>query len=131
MIWHFQLKTGLIVSYIKHFRMSSRETAMEEGTLYEVDGKTCKIEDKSCEFFGPSELYGVAEFLNRDSDLWVFRRFGRLHLFNILYIQQHLTKLESKLKNRLDQVSRGINVDFDNLVPNIQNTLKEYGMSDD
>ena len=75
--------------------------------------------------FGPFELNDVAEFLNIDSDLWVFRRFGKLHLFNVLCIQQRLVMSEQQLEMQLSGKEPR---DFDNLLPSIQNDLKEYGM---
>jgi hypothetical protein len=66
--------------------------------------------------------------MSRESDLWVFRRFGTLHLFNILIIQQRLAKLELNLRL---QISRGTDAEYGELLPNIQHTLKAYGKPGD
>jgi hypothetical protein len=97
--------------------MSSRERAMEEGISHEA-------KKGFSEPFDSHELHKVAKYLSRDSDLWVFRRFGTLHLFNILHIQQRLTSLECELT---EELSNGTNANFSELIPNIQHTLKEYG----
>ncbi|KAI9742786.1 MAG: hypothetical protein M1818_003515 [Claussenomyces sp. TS43310] len=73
--------------------------------------------------FSPSDLRGVAEFLNVDSDRWVFRRFGKLHLFNILGMQQRLARLQHELDM---QISGEEPSDFDKLLPAIQHALSEY-----
>jgi hypothetical protein len=43
------------------------------------------------------ELFEIANLYSQDADLWVFRRFDRLHLFNILHLQRRLTQLEADL----------------------------------
>jgi len=101
--------------------MSSCEAAMEEGTLYGFQEKTCK-------WYSPHELYAVAEYMDRDPDLWVFRRFGILQIFNILSIQQRLTALEEKFQHRISSTP---GLSCNDLLPDIQHTLKEYSMSYD
>ena len=98
-------------------RMKSREAAMEEGV-------SCKPKYDPPTEFGPFELNDVAEFLSIDSDLWVFRRFTKLHLFSVLSIQQRLVMLEHEHEIQLSgKESR----DSDNLLASIQQALKDYG----
>ena len=57
---------------------------MEEGTSWDPEPKRrLKPPTK----FKPRDLEGVARFLNASSDFWVFRRFGKLHLFNLLRLE--------------------------------------------
>jgi hypothetical protein len=97
--------------------MTSREVAMEEGV-------SCKPKYDPPTAFSLFELNDVAEFLSIDSDLWVFRRFGKLHLFSVLGIQQRLVMLEHELEM---QLSGKAPRDSDNLLANIQQALKDYG----
>lgn len=101
--------------------MSSREAAMEEGTLY-------RFQEKTSSLYSPHELYRVAEYMDQDPDLWVFRRFGILQIFNILSIQQRLTALEGEFQRRISSDPR---LSCNNLIPDIQHTLKEYSTSHD
>jgi hypothetical protein len=72
----------------------------------------------------PADLSFVAQYLNQDPDLWVFRRFGKLHLFNILCLQQRLAELESTLEMKIwNDETTG----FDELLLDIKIALKEYG----
>ncbi|KAH0538339.1 hypothetical protein FGG08_005074 [Glutinoglossum americanum] len=48
------------------------------------------------------ELLDVVNLYSQDSDLWVFRRFNKLHLFNILYLQRRLRNLEKDLFRLMD-----------------------------
>jgi hypothetical protein len=103
--------------------MNSREiSTMEEGNIYRLENKTSTVPDFDPR--KPRELDLVAGYMNKDSDLWVFRRFGKLHLFNILYLQQRLAELENELER---QIEDGKDEGFDKLYPSIQNALKEYG----
>src|SRR5687767_14104188 len=43
------------------------------------------------------ELSRTATFMTGDGDLWVTNRFGRLHLINVLAIQQRLVDLEDEV----------------------------------
>lgn len=101
--------------------MPVRGAAIEEETLY-------GFKKKSPPPFSPYEHYGVAEFLNLDSDLWVFRRFGKLHLFNILCMQHRLAELEHQLEMQLSMEQER---NLDTLLPKIRLALKEYGTSRD
>ena len=98
--------------------MNSVEAAMEEGSLHMRHHKPPAL-------FAASDLMGVTEFLNIDSDLWIFRRFGKLHLFNILCMQQNLALLEDQLDR---QISFEEPTNFDQLLPTIKHALCEYGM---
>lgn len=53
--------------------------------------------------FSFSELDDVAKNLDVDPDLWVFRRFGKLHLFNLLRLQLDLVTLERKLEKHVQE----------------------------
>ena len=72
----------------------------------------------------PADLSFVAQYLNQDPDLWVFRRFGKLHLFNILCLQQRLAELENTLETKICNNER---TGFDELLSSIKVALKEYG----
>ena len=39
----------------------------------------------------------ASDFLSEDTDLWLCSRFDNLHMFNILALQDRLSKLETKL----------------------------------
>ena len=54
----------------------------------------------------------------------MFRRFGKLHLFNILCLQQHLAEMENMLETK---IWNGEKTGFDELLPSIKVALKEYG----
>ena len=95
---------------------------MEEGNIYYPENKICTVPDFDPRT--PRDLDLVAGYMKKDSDLWVFRRFGKLHLFNLLYLQQRLAQLENELEK---QIEGGKDEGFDNLYPSIQNALKEYG----
>ncbi len=96
-------------------KMGSCESAMEEGTRYESRDKTCSL-------YSSHELYKVAGYMNQDPDLWIFRRFGKLQILNILSIQQRLTSFEKDFEERISNPL----LNCDDLIPNIQHTLKEY-----
>ncbi|KAH6662272.1 hypothetical protein B0J14DRAFT_645435 [Halenospora varia] len=98
--------------------MSSRDASKEERSLYSSHDKPSKL------FLRPKADWGfVAQYLNQDSDLWVFRRFGKLHLFNILCLQERLAELENTLETKIwNDETTG----FDELLPSIKIALKEY-----
>ena len=100
--------------------MNSRGDPKEERGLYSSHDKPSEL------FLRPAaDLAFVAQYLNQDSDLWVFRRFGKLHLFNILCLQQRLAELENNLETKIwNDETAG----FDELLSEIKVTLKEYGM---
>jgi hypothetical protein len=83
-----------------------------------------------------SELDYSAKWMYKDPDLWVFRRFGRLHLFNVLCLQRRLTELEERVRRCMwENEEEGYQTLSDDqkvvqtLLPDIQRTLKDYGMS--
>jgi hypothetical protein len=81
------------------------------------------------------ELEDVAKYLDIDPDYWVFRRFGKLHLFNLLRLQLDLVRLERKLEKYIEastsaDISQNISDrEKEKFVNNIHQTLSEYGMS--
>ncbi|KAH8768543.1 hypothetical protein BGZ57DRAFT_929822 [Hyaloscypha finlandica] len=98
--------------------MSSRDVSKEEGGPHSSHDKPSKL------YLRPeADLSFVAQYLNQDPDLWVFRRFGKLHLFNILCLQQRLAELENKLETK---IWNGEKTGFDELLPSIKVALKEY-----
>jgi hypothetical protein len=99
--------------------MSSCDASKEENGLRSSHDMPSKI------FTRPSADLGfVAQYLNQDPDLWVFRRFGKLHLFNILCLQQRLAELENALETKIwNDETTGL----DELLPDIKIALKEYG----
>jgi hypothetical protein len=68
-----------------------------------------------------SKLREMAKLLDIDTDLWVFKRFQKLNLYNLLHLQHHLTQLESELSHRLD-----CSLSIDELIPAIRRALYEY-----
>jgi hypothetical protein len=76
-----------------------------------------------------------AEYIVQDPDLWVCRRYDRLHIFNLLNLQQKLSKLEDKLdellKQELMQKSRCLPEqmlqDQASLVEELQEAVRKYG----
>jgi hypothetical protein len=100
--------------------MNSRGDPKEERGLYSSHDKPSEL------FLRPAaDLAFVAQYLNQDPDLWVFRRFGKLHVFNILCLQQRLAELENTLETKIwNDETAG----FDELLSDIKVTLKEYGM---
>lgn len=53
------------------------------------------------------ELSKIATWMNQDRDLWLCRRFEKLHIFNILSLQHHLAKLEQRLDRFIKAELRG------------------------
>jgi hypothetical protein len=99
--------------------MSSPDASKEERGVHSSHDKPSKL------YLRPSaHLSFVAQYLNQDPDLWVFRRFGKLHLFNILQLQQRLAQLENTLETK---IWNGDTTGFDELLPDIKIALKEYG----
>ena len=99
--------------------MSPRDVSKEERSLHSSHDKPSKPPPRP-----PADLSFVAQCLNQDPDLWVFRRFGKLHLFNILCLQQRLAELENALETKIwNDETTG----FDELLLDIKITLKEYG----
>ena len=71
----------------------------------------------------------LADFMMLDSDLWIFRRFDRLHIFNIIYLQQHLADLERRLNEVVPKNGTGFDKDELNLLMiDMGTTLQKYGM---
>jgi hypothetical protein len=99
--------------------MSSRDAPKEERGLHSSHDKPSKVLRRP-----EADLSFVAQYLNHDPDLWVFRRFGKLHLFNILCLQQRLAKLENTLETKIWNDEK---TGFDELLPEIKVALKEYG----
>jgi hypothetical protein len=75
------------------------------------------------------ELWSSAGYIAKDPDLWNFKRFKMLHLFNILTLQERLTYLETKLL--LKTYGSSESLDLDRITLDIQATLKEYGRRKD
>ena len=72
----------------------------------------------------------LAGFMSQDSDLWMFQRFDRLNLFNIIALQQHLADLEQRLDQLVpDNVQKFDEKEFEDLKDDIQSSLKKYGMT--
>ena len=70
----------------------------------------------------------AADFMSYDSDHWVFRRFEKLSLFNILCLQQELLDCESRLNLALKDEWNGSKEDeLKQLIPEIRSKIKEYG----
>lgn len=100
--------------------MSSRDVSKEERDPHSPHNKPSKLILRP-----PADLSFVAQYLNQDPDLWVFRRFGKLHLFNILCLQQRLAELENALETKIwNNETDG----FDELLSDIKDGLTEYGM---
>jgi hypothetical protein len=99
--------------------MSSRDVSKEERGPHSSHDKPPKFRLRPS-----ADLSFVAQYLDQDPDLWIFRRFGKLHLFNILCLQQRLAELENTLETKIwNNETTG----FDELLPAIKVALKEYG----
>lgn len=118
--------------WIKFLTFSSEKSSSPETELEEdIEPNTEPPAD-----FSFSELDDVAEHLDMDPDLWVFRRFGKLHLFNLLRLQLDLVTLERKLEKYVQEqqnphkmsqnMSHREKKKFFN---SIHRALSEYGMS--
>ncbi|OCK85226.1 hypothetical protein K432DRAFT_421928 [Lepidopterella palustris CBS 459.81] len=55
----------------------------------------------------PFDLSENANWMTQDRDLWLFRRYEKLHIFNILSLQQRLATLEQQLERNVDAEWRG------------------------
>jgi len=91
-------------------------------------------EQPRAQLYRSRELLDIAALYSEDADLWVFRRFNTLHLFNILYLQRRLSQLEEKLLRLKDGEWLAGNaykdeeeVSLHKLVVEIRETLKSYG----
>jgi hypothetical protein len=108
-----------------HDRRNSPEAAMEEGT---VDNPKNRRKNNPPPTFSPSDLEGVARFLDTDPDYWIFRRFRKLRLFNVLRMELDLVRLEHKLDMQLPGGEENEEQnDSRTLLPDIQSSLSEYG----
>ena len=106
-------------------RRNSPEAAMEEGTLDNPENRRTSNPPPP---FSPSELEGVARYLDTDPDFWVFRRFRKLHLVNVLRMELDLVRLEHKLDKQLSGGEENEEEDDSRtLLPDIQSSLSEYG----
>ena len=77
-------------------------------------------------------LKDLVDFMNKDADLWIFQHFNRLNLFNIVYLQQHLAGLERRLDKAVpDKLADFNKQEYEILMPEIESSLKKYGMSRD
>jgi hypothetical protein len=98
---------------------------MEEGTLDNPENRRTSNPPPT---FSSSELEGVARYLDTDPDFWVFRRFRKLHLVNVLRMELDLVRLEHKLDM---QLSGGEGNEEENdsriLLSDIKSSLSEYG----
>jgi hypothetical protein len=99
--------------------MGPGETLKEERSIH-------PSQDRPSELFirSSADLAFVAQYLNQDPDLWVFRRFGKLHLFNILCLQQRLAELENNLEEKIWKDEK---IGFESLLYDIKIAVKEYG----
>ena len=71
----------------------------------------------------------LARYMSDDTDLWIFQRFDRLHLFSILYLQQKLANLEERLDQVVPEGEWECDLpEFERLMPEIETTLQKYGM---
>ena len=74
----------------------------------------------------------LARYLSQDTDLWIFQHFNRLNIFRIVYLQQRLVNLERQLDQAVPDNPGGVwKCDMQAwkwLMPEIESTLKKYGM---
>lgn len=83
-----------------------------------------------------TELYRIAGYMTKDSDLWMSRRYERLHILNILALQRRLSILEHHLDEIVgyeeDQANGRESLKPEKtseaLLAEIQDTVKAYGM---
>ena len=99
--------------------MDSDEISKEERSILPALDKPSTLYPRS-----EADFAIVAQYLNEDPDLWVFRRFGKLHLFNILLLQQRLAELEHALEKKVWDSER---TGFETIVSDIKIAMKEYG----
>ena len=82
--------------------------------------------DTKCSMKRKTKL--AADFMSYDSDHWVFRRFEKLSLFNLLCLQQELVDCESELNLALTNEWMGTKEgELDPLISKIRSKLKDYG----
>ena len=123
-IYHRKQKSknpGICYCFVTHqsTNMDSDEISKEERTILPGLDRPSPLNTRSLADFAI-----VASYLNEDSDLWVFRRFGKLHLFNILCLQQRLAELEHTLELKVwDNNVKG----FETISSDIKIAVKEYG----
>ncbi|KAF2795878.1 hypothetical protein K505DRAFT_373597 [Melanomma pulvis-pyrius CBS 109.77] len=81
-----------------------------------------------------TELNGIAGYMTADGDLWVTRRYERLHLINILAIQQRMSDLERDIDDAVKyerSLGRGETCSLpetspETLLARLQETVKAY-----
>ncbi|CAO2657368.1 Nn.00g034940.m01.CDS01 [Neocucurbitaria sp. VM-36] len=82
------------------------------------------------------ELNNIAGFMTYDSDLWITSRYERLHLINVLAIQQRMSALEQDIDD-IVKYERCIRDDVPCAPPEkssekvlfeLQETIKAYGI---
>jgi hypothetical protein len=73
----------------------------------------------------------AAEFMSEDKDLWLCPRFDKLHMFNIMALQDRLSKLEMELIDGYSKEEPMLTEPWPQadvtLVTNIRETVKAYG----
>jgi hypothetical protein len=85
------------------------------------------------------KLLETAKFLGQDSDLRVFHRFDKLRLFLILRLQHRLAQMTEELEKlvpsnkdyhdgNITGITKGADEKLCELIPDIERTLKEYGI---
>ena len=89
---------------------------LQENTSAESVGPVISDDD-----YTNLKLREMSKLLDIDTDLWTFKRFRKLNLYNLLYLQHHLTKLEADLCDHLERRHR-----IDELMLTIRRTLNDY-----
>jgi hypothetical protein len=86
---------------------------------------------------GATSVYHIlqtADFMSFDHDLWLCPRFEKLHVFNIMALQDRLSKLEKKLiasySNEEPAGTESWPNDDVQLVKDIRETIKAYGSAE-
>lgn len=73
-------------------------------------------------------IEGLAGFMSKDPDLWVFQNFNRLNLTNIIYLQQRLVDLERQLDEIVHQpVTEFDKPKYEELMGRLETLLSKYG----
>lgn len=86
-----------------------------------------------------AELSNIAGFMTNDRDFWVTSRFERLHLINLLAIQQRLSRLDHEINSYLkyEEYVRGVpdtkacdppKRSSKEVLTELENTIKAYGI---
>ena len=79
--------------------------------------------------YNVTSLHKLANILSKDPDLWVCQQFDRLNLFYIVHLQAKLGDLERQLDQAVpDDVQDFNKSEFERLMPEIESSLKKYGM---